>query len=89
MFYIKVMNNDDMDYSMHSASEYRLRTSGAEATNVPSTPKNIERLLILDESIDVHPRMLNVSDNDVYIMNDDGKTIDRLHFASNGAVMPR
>jgi hypothetical protein len=82
MFYLKVMNPEDLDYSMHSANTYRVasRYSGSIGSkpNEPST-SSCERYIYLDESIDVHPRMLDVSNNDVFIMNADGKTIDKIY----------
>jgi hypothetical protein len=77
MFYIKVMNKSDNDYSMFTAVErYRVsRTYSGDCA-----PQKCEAYIIINENKgdDVIPFMIEVK-SVAYIMSDSGKTIDTVY----------
>jgi hypothetical protein len=76
MFYLKVMNPSDLDYKMYSAKEYRVESTFTDSTT--QDKQQCERYIFLDEGQDEIIRSIDVSHKDVYIMNVDGKTVDRI-----------
>lgn len=78
MFYIKVMNKEDNDYSMFTAHSYRVSRLYTDSDGVGSS-QNIKAHVILDESSsDGSAKMIEVKST-AYIMSDSGKTIDTIY----------
>jgi hypothetical protein len=75
MFYIKVMNKEDCDYTMYSTNRYRVsrKCSGDEIG-----AQVCEGHIICDEGSEDHARAIKI-ESVAYIMSDTGKTIDTIY----------
>jgi len=77
MFAIKVMNPQDNDYAMYSASSYRIK----RLYGLPDANNNQEHstTLIINLTVEVDSEIHPIEANStIYVMNQDGKTIDTI-----------
>jgi hypothetical protein len=74
MFYIKVMNKEDCDYTMYSTNRYRV---SRKYTGDTISAQVCEGRIICDEGSD-HASAINI-ESVAYIMSDSGKTIDTIY----------
>jgi hypothetical protein len=75
MFYIKVMNKEDCDYTMYSANRFRV---SRKYTGDEIGAQKCEGHIICDEGSEEAARAIKI-ESVAYIMSDSGKTIDTIY----------
>lgn len=77
MFAIKVMNAQDLDYTMYSANSYRVQSRYSGGSHEPTV---CEKYIVLDEECENEIKRTATIDTGgvAYVMNHEGKTIDTI-----------